>query len=63
MAENKSGKAMQSGHVMTAKDGREYFICGRNQIEISEHFAGEGKSLGELIEEVILYTADHKRTA
>lgn len=31
-------KKMQTGHVVT-EDGKQYFVCGNNYIEISEHFA------------------------
>lgn len=55
-------KTMQTGHVVT-EDGKQYFVCGNNYIEISEHFAKEGKTLRDLIEDVILYTADNRATA
>lgn len=44
-------------------DGRKYFVSANNYIEISEHFAENGKSLNELIEDVIIYTADSRKTA
>ena len=53
---------MQTGHVVT-EDGKQYFVCGNNYIEISEHFAKDGKTLRNLIEDVILYTADNRATA
>lgn len=53
---------MQTGHVVT-EDGKQYFVCGNNYIEISEHFAKEGKTLRDLIEDVTLYTADNRATA
>lgn len=55
-------KRMQTGHVVT-EDGKQYFVCGNNYIEISEYFAEKGKTLRELIEDVILYTADNRATA
>ncbi len=55
-------KRMQTGHVVT-EDGKQYFVCGNNYIEISEHFAVKGKTLRDLIEDVILYTADNRATA
>lgn len=55
-------KRMQTAHVVT-EDGKQYFVCGNNYIEISEHFAEKGKSLRDLIEDVILYTADNRVTA
>jgi len=53
---------MKAGHVVT-EDGKQYFVCGNNYIEISEHFAEQGKTLRDLIEDVILYTADNRATA
>ena len=58
MAKDKSDINMQNGRVITDEDGKQYFVCGKNYIEIAEHFAQAGKSLGDLIEDVILYTAD-----
>ena len=59
MAKDKSEMKKQDGRVITGEDGKQYFVCGKNYIEISEHFAQAGKPLGDLIEDVILYTADH----
>ena len=55
-------KKMYTGHLVT-EDGKQYFVCGNNYIEISEHFAEQGKTLRDLIEDVILYTADNRATA
>ena len=55
-------KKMYKGHVVT-ENGKQYFVCGNNYIEISEHFAEKGKTLRDLIEDVILYTADNRATA
>lgn len=55
-------KRMQTGHVVT-EDGKQYFVCGNNYIEISEYFAEKGKTLRDLIEDVILYTANNRATA
>lgn len=63
MAKNKNDMKMQNGQVITVEDGKQYFVCGKTYIEISEHFAQDGKPLGDLIEDVILYTADHRISA
>ena len=55
-------KRRQTGHVVT-EDGKQYFVCGNNYIEISEYFAEKGKTLRDLIEDVILYTANNRATA
>ena len=56
MVKNKKDMKMQNGQVITGEDGKQDF-------EISEHFAQDGKPLGDLIEDVILYTADHRISA
>ena len=48
----------QTGQLVTMEDGTQYFICGNNRIKISEHFATEGRPLGDLIVDVIQHTAD-----
>ena len=45
----------------TEKDGCLYHYCGKTRIKVSEHFSDHGKSVSELIENVILHTA--KKTA
>ena len=52
---------IQTGQIVT-ENGKQYFVCGSNYIEISEHFAEKGKSLRDLIEDVIIYTADNSTT-
>lgn len=37
------------------ENGRQYFLFGRNCIEVSEHFAPNGKTLEELLVDVITY--------
>ena len=53
-----STSSSRRADTITDEDGKQYFVCGKNYIEIAEHFAQAGKSLGDLIEDVILYTAD-----
>ena len=45
----------------TGQEGCLYHYCGKIRIKVSEHFSDHGKSVGELIENVILHTA--KKTA
>lgn len=45
-----------SGSTIT-KNGKQYFVYGDLLIEISEHFADNGKSLDHLIENVIIHAA------
>lgn len=46
-----------------AEDGKQYFVYGKNHIEISEHFATNGKKLDALLTDVMLYTAEGKISA
>ena len=40
-----------------AHDGKLYFCCGKTRIEVVEHFADHGKTLGVLVEDVITHAA------
>lgn len=55
---NNDNLTQQTGQLVTMENGTEYFICGNNRIKISEHFAAKGRSLGDLIVDVIQYIAD-----
>ena len=63
MGKNRSGTELPAGRVLTAEDGKQYFVCGKNHIEISEHFATTGKKLDALLTDVMLYTAEGKISA
>ena len=41
----------------TDEDGQRYFYIGKTRIKITEHFPEKGKTMGELIEDLILYAA------
>ncbi len=58
---NRTKDITQKSNIMM--DDKKYFVTGNNYIEISEHFAKNGKSLNELIEDVIIYTADNRKSA
>ena len=38
-------------------DGKTFLVCNGELIEVSEHFADKGKTIGELIEDFIIYQA------
>lgn len=42
-----------SGTMLTAADGTQYFVMGKVRIKVSEHFAQDGKPLDSLLEDVI----------
>lgn len=52
-----SAPILPNTYYETAPDGTEYFCCGKNRIQVSEHFAISGKHIGELIKNVIRYAA------
>ena len=43
------------------EDGCLYYYCGNTCIKVHEHFADQGKTMNDLLENVILYAA--KKTA
>ncbi|MGN0542118.1 MAG: hypothetical protein ACI4JG_01570 [Acutalibacteraceae bacterium] len=38
-------------------EGKLYLVCNGELIEVSEHFAENGKTIGELLEDFIIYLA------
>ena len=64
MAENKRNTSITSNPMIenisyykTTQDGKLYFCSGRTRIEVVEHFADHGKTLGVLVEDVITHAA------
>ncbi len=65
MAENKRNTFFTQNPMIenisyykTAQDGKLYFCSGKTRIEVVEHFADHGKTLGVLVEDVITHAAD-----
>ena len=48
---------INSGTLLTDKDGTQYFVMGKVRIKVSEHFAQDGKPLDSLLEDVIQHAA------
>ena len=48
---------IHTGQVITDENGTQYFVCGKNRIKISEHFAAGGRPIGYLIVDVVRHTA------
>lgn len=46
-------------YTETQDDGTEVFVYGKNRIIVSEHFADNGKTLEDLIVDLILREARH----
>ena len=64
MAENKRNTFFTQNPMIenisyykTAQDGKLYFCSGKTRIEVVEHFADHGKTLGVLVEDVITHAA------
>ena len=43
----------QKGITLTDADGNKYFVLGKNKIKITEHFTNNGKSIDELVTDLI----------
>ncbi len=48
---------MDKAFYAVGEDGQEYFHIGKTSIKITEHFPEKGRTMGELIEDLILYAA------
>ena len=48
---------IHTGQVITDENGTQYFVCGKNRIKISEHFAAGGCPIGHLLLDVVRDTA------
>jgi len=48
---------------VTEPDGTRYFYCGNTRIKVTEHFAEKGKTVSELVEDVVRYAARNGTTA
>ena len=64
MAENKRNTFFTPNSMIenisyykTAQDGKLYFCSGKTRIEVVEHFADHGKTLGVLVEDVITHAS------
>ena len=62
MEKSQSNSPAIQGQLLQTENGTQYFICGKIRIKVSEHFAAEGRPLGELIADVIRHSVDKKPT-
>lgn len=49
-----------TGETITAPDGQQYFVYGKNRIKITEHFSSNGKQVDALLEELIVSKVKEK---
>ena len=52
-----------SSFYVTEPDGTKYFYCGNTRIKVTEYFAEKGKTVSELVEDVVRYAARNGTTA
>ncbi|MBT9798553.1 hypothetical protein [Hungatella hathewayi] len=62
MEKSQTNSPAIQGQLLQTENGTQYFICGKSRIKVSEHFATEGRPLGELIADVIRHSADKNPT-
>ena len=62
MEKSQSISPVIQGQLLQTENGTQYFICGKSRIKVSEHFATEGRPLGELIVDVIRHSVDKNPT-
>lgn len=62
MEKSQSNSPAIQGQLLQTENGTQYFICGKIRIKVSEHFAAEGRPLGELIADVIRHSLDRNPT-
>lgn len=58
MEKSQTNSPAIQGQLLQTENGTQYFICGKSRIKVSEHFATEGRPLGELIADVIRHSAN-----
>lgn len=62
MEKSQTNSPAIQGQLLQTENGTQYFICGKSRIKVSEHFATEGRPLGELIADVIRHSMDRNPT-
>lgn len=62
MEKSQTNSPAIQGQLLQTENGTQYFICGKIRIKVSEHFAAEGRPLGELIADVIQHSVDRNPT-
>lgn len=49
-----------TGELVTAANGEQFYIIGKNRIKITEHFPANGKPIEELITDLIAHKIKEK---
>lgn len=62
MEKSQTNSPAIQGQLLQTENGTQYFICGKSRIKVSEHFATEGRPLGELIADIIRHSVDKNPT-
>ena len=50
-------KPTLKGEIIIDEDGKKHFIYGKIRLNITEHFPEKGKTLSEILDEIILQRA------
>lgn len=50
----------KQGEVITASNGEQYYVIGKDRIKITEHFPANGKPIEELITDMITHKIREK---
>ena len=50
----------KTGELITAANGEQYYIIGKNRIKITDHFPANGKPIEELITDLITHKTKEK---
>ena len=49
--------------LVTAENGTQYFVCGKNRVKVSEHFKDGGHPLDDLIIDAVRHIAGRAESA
>ena len=50
-------KPTMRGEFTTDEDGKKHFVYGKTRLNVTEHFAENGKTFSEILDEIILKRA------
>lgn len=54
-------KPVMRGELTTDENGKKHFVYGKTRLNITEHFAENGKTFSEILDEIVLNRAQELR--
>lgn len=54
-------KPVMQGELIIDENGKKHFVCGKTRLNITEHFAENGKTFSEILDEIVLDRAQGLR--